>query len=122
MVKRKRSESHLDDAINVSSEAQKRARIHIDEEFGICQPIASTKPIARAAASSTSPLHQILSKLTHLDLTGQVVYDNSVIKAHGGYCDVFLGEYTSFPGKKVAVKRLRIHTQSERDFGKVCWL
>lgn len=69
---------------------------------------------------STNPLRDILAKLTHLDLAGKITYDNSTIKAHGGYCDVFLGEYAAIsPNIKVAVKRLRIHAQGSHDFAKV---
>lgn len=50
-VKRKHSESHLDDAVSVSSEAQRRVRICIDEEPAVFQFIASTEPSTHVAIS-----------------------------------------------------------------------
>lgn len=68
----------------------------------------------------TDELHSMLANLQHLNLTSQIQYDSPVLKAHGGYCDVFEGRYLRY-GEciyKVAIKRLRVHIKSDRDFAK----
>ena len=76
--------------------------------------------------NSFDVLNTILSDVRHLNLTGHVYLDDTVMTAHGGYCDVFVGRYfesktnqITFKALKVAIKRLRVHLQSERDFAKV---
>lgn len=64
-------------------------------------------------------LQCIIEKLAHLDLTGKIERVTPFLKAHGGYCDVFLGELTG-EGVKVAVKRFRIHMLGDERFAKVC--
>ncbi|EJD07112.1 kinase-like protein [Fomitiporia mediterranea MF3/22] len=78
-----------------------------------------------------STLQRTLAKLTHLDLTGRVQYNTTVMHANGGYCDVFVGTIPTLPHEgpsdksaliltsKVAVKRMRIHIYKERDFDKL---
>ncbi|KAI5121783.1 hypothetical protein M0805_009594 [Coniferiporia weirii] len=73
--------------------------------------------------TSEDSLRKVLSKLGHLDLTGRVVSESTVMKAHGGYCDIFIGNLSPvLPGHasriKVAIKRLRIHLHDDRDFTK----
>ncbi|EJC99226.1 kinase-like protein [Fomitiporia mediterranea MF3/22] len=81
-------------------------------------------------------LRRTLVKLAHLDLTRHVKYDSAVMKAHGGYCDVFVGtanipvsekdrDFVPAAGSaeqrhlvKVAIKRLRVHIQTERVFAR----
>lgn len=74
-----------------------------------------------AKISSQRELDLLLSGLQNLDLSGQIVYQNSVLKAHGGYCDIFIGRWMAQSTCicTVAVKRLRVHILSERDFAKV---
>ena len=60
--------------------------------------------------------------LKHLDLTGRVQRNN--IKGNGGYGDVYDG-YLQQHGEaekklRVAIKRLRVYIQGNRDFNKVC--
>ena len=77
--------------------------------------------------SSSTALSIVLEKLEHLDLTHRVQRDGAYMIAHGGFCDVFTGT-SSLPGVrnsrtlKVAIKRLRIHLQSDFRFAKVCVL
>ena len=78
---------------------------------------------------SSIALDGILSSLAHLDLTDRIQYHGAVMKAHGGYCDVFIGtadldeSHALRPKRRglatVAIKRLRVHVQSEKDFAKV---
>ncbi|KAI5122336.1 hypothetical protein M0805_002503 [Coniferiporia weirii] len=73
-------------------------------------------------STSSDTLTATLATLAHLNLSGCISYDDLVLKAYGGYCDIFFGECTvQTPDphkKKVAVKRLRIHIQGDRDFAK----
>ncbi|KAI5119303.1 hypothetical protein M0805_008218 [Coniferiporia weirii] len=74
----------------------------------------------RSRRSSKDALHSMLANLQHLNLTDQIQNDSPVLKAHGGYCDVFIGRWLR-NGEciyKVAIKRLRVHIQSDRDFAK----
>ncbi|KAI5119139.1 hypothetical protein M0805_005218 [Coniferiporia weirii] len=81
----------------------------------------STSLISESLENS---LHKVLSKLGHLDLTGRVVLVSAVAKAHGGYCDIFIGNFSPiYPGHawkvKVAIKRLRILLYDDRMFTKL---
>ncbi|EJC99208.1 kinase-like protein [Fomitiporia mediterranea MF3/22] len=81
--------------------------------------------------NSGNALQGTLARLTDLDLTGRVQYDSTAMRANGGYCDVFVGVVaiqrhgyssgtTGTAGKvKVAVKRMRVHVQKEREYDKV---
>ncbi|EJC99186.1 kinase-like protein [Fomitiporia mediterranea MF3/22] len=81
-----------------------------------------------------STLQRTLTKLTHLDLTGRVArvqYDTTAMQANGEYCDVFVGTISmqaskdpsdrlaTVPKLKVAIKRMRVHIQKEREFDKL---
>ncbi|KAH8116148.1 kinase-like protein, partial [Phellopilus nigrolimitatus] len=76
--------------------------------------------------NSKDALRNILAKLSHLDLTGRVSPEGSMMKAHGGYCDVFIGTASSLllglppPSRsvKVAIKRLRVHLMDEQNLAK----
>ncbi|KAL5513537.1 hypothetical protein ACEPAH_3936 [Sanghuangporus vaninii] len=62
----------------------------------------------------------MLSNRPHLNLSAEIQFDEPVLKAHGGFCDVFQGRWIS-QGVciyKVAIKRLRVHIQTDRDFAK----
>ncbi|KAI5121784.1 hypothetical protein M0805_009595 [Coniferiporia weirii] len=74
--------------------------------------------------NSEDALGRVLSKLGHLDLTGRIVTECSVMNAHGGYCDIFIGslntDLSGYSGKiKVAIKRLRVNLHNDRDLTKV---
>ncbi|KAI5118218.1 hypothetical protein M0805_004706 [Coniferiporia weirii] len=78
---------------------------------------------SRISRSSEDALRKVLSKLSHLDLTGRVISNSAIMKAHGGYCDIFIGSLSPvLPGHawkvKVAIKRLRIHLHDDRVFTK----
>ncbi|KAL5481088.1 hypothetical protein ACEPAI_10029 [Sanghuangporus weigelae] len=80
-------------------------------------------------ARSSKALDGVLSTLAHLDLTERIQYHGAVMKAHGGYCDVFVGSadldesHALRPKRRglitVAIKRLRVHIQSDKDFAKL---
>lgn len=63
----------------------------------------------------------MITNLQHLDLSGHIFSDSPVLKAHGGYCDVFIGRWMKegISIYKVAIKRLRVHVQRDRDFARV---
>ena len=66
----------------------------------------------------------MVSNLRHLDLSEQILSDSLVLKAHGGYCDVFVGRWIR-QGRvlcRVAIKRLRVYILQDRDFAKVSCL
>ena len=75
----------------------------------------------RPRRNSKDVLRSMLSNLTHLNLTDEVVVDDPVLKQHGGFCDVFEGRWISKRVciYKVAIKRLRVHVKTDRDFAKV---
>lgn len=63
----------------------------------------------------------MIASLRHLDLSGHILSDSPVLTAHGGYCDVFIGRWMK-QGVciyKVAIKRLRVYVQRDRDFARV---
>lgn len=66
-------------------------------------------------------LNAMLASLRHLDHSGQILSDSTVLKAHGGYCDVFMGRWIREGTViyQVAIKRLRVHILKDRDFAKV---
>ena len=69
----------------------------------------------------SSRLDSFLSEIQVLNLTEETEVDASGLQAAGGYCDVFVGK-SSIPRRgtlKVAIKRLRRHIHSDRDFIKV---
>ncbi|KAL5498961.1 hypothetical protein ACEPAH_1479 [Sanghuangporus vaninii] len=78
---------------------------------------------------SSKALDGVLSTLAHLDLTDRIQYHGAVMKAHGGYCDVFVGSanldesHALRPKRRglvtVAIKRLRVHIQSDKDLTKL---
>lgn len=55
------------------------------------------------------------------NLSGQIFPDSSVLEAHGGYCDVYIGKWIRQGAIicRVAVKRLRVHISSDRELAKV---
>lgn len=76
-------------------------------------------------------LSRILSRLDRLDLSGKVLEQDTVMDAHGGYCDVFVGfiplecldgrrlMYPRDGRVKVAIKRLRVRLSKELPLAKV---
>lgn len=64
----------------------------------------------------TARLRSTIAKLKHLDLTGQVTYDEIGKKELGWYFDLFVGNHSLPDGRntKVAVKRRR-HIPGESD-------
>lgn len=62
-----------------------------------------------------------ITDLRHLDLSGRVLYDSPILKAHGGYCDVFTGRLMNegVCSYNVAIKRVRVHVQRDKDFARV---
>lgn len=71
--------------------------------------------------SSEDELNSMIASLQHLDLGGHIFSDSPVLKAHGGYCDVFIGRWMrdGVCIYKVAIKRLRVHVHRDRDFARV---
>lgn len=78
----------------------------------------------RSDRTRTVPSAELLSHAvngrSHLDLTGKVKENKSCAPALGGYADVYRGNYTR-NGKniQVAIKRLRVHVEENRDVIKV---
>ena len=66
-------------------------------------------------------LKVMMPNLRHLDLSGQVFFDSPALQAHGGYCDVFVGGLIrqGLLVCRIAIKRLRVHILSDRNFEKV---
>ena len=59
--------------------------------------------------------------LRNYNLSGQIVFEDTISKARGGYCDVYVGRWTR-QGRvvyRVAIKNLRVHILQDRDFVKV---
>lgn len=69
------------------------------------------------ASEDPNPLMEVLLTLMDLDLTGSIVLEDTVMKRHGGYSDVFQGRMAN--GALVAVKRLRVYLQDDPKFTKV---
>ena len=65
----------------------------------------------------SKPLKEILLNVLEFNITGSVVYIDTITKRHGGHCDVFQGRLSN--GALVAIKRLRIHLQDDPKFTKV---
>lgn len=65
-----------------------------------------------------------LASLNHLNLAYRLVRDSAHMETHGGYCDIYIGRLDAGTPqeKKVAIKRIRIHTRKDEDFAKVCHL
>jgi len=61
--------------------------------------------------------NRILSQHSHLDLTKDVELVDPVIRGCGGYSDVYYGRFIE-NGTYVAIKRLRVHLQRERELSK----
>lgn len=78
----------------------------------------------RRGNKSAEALAAMPTSITHLNMTKHVVYNNAVLKAHGGFCDIFLGQYIVPPfgdRKKVALRRIRLRFKVRRDSAKVSW-
>jgi hypothetical protein len=60
---------------------------------------------------------EVLGQHSHLDLTKEIELVDDVIRGHGGYSDVYYGRFV-MGGKYVAIKRLRVHIQKERQLVK----
>lgn len=69
------------------------------------------------ASEDPNPLMEVLLTLMDLDLTGSIMLEDTVMKRHGGYSDVFQGRMAN--GALVAVKRLRVYLQDDPKFTKV---
>lgn len=65
-----------------------------------------------------SQISEILTKLAHLNLDGQIEDIQPSVKGVGASCDVFIGYYRA-RDKKVAVKKLRIFLSKEEQVLKV---
>ncbi|KLO07120.1 kinase-like protein [Schizopora paradoxa] len=70
--------------------------------------------LERPESPSERLLSRILNKLIHLDLSDDVTVDNRSVPAQGGYADVYIGQSRRY-GRKVAVKRLRLHVGGNWD-------
>lgn len=78
--------------------------------------------------SAKAALDDMVTKLSHLDLTKHAKYPDDPV-AHGGYSDVYVGHIDSkyLPSHfnspeqmiKVAIKRLRIHLGNDEKLVKV---
>jgi hypothetical protein len=68
----------------------------------------------------TETANKVLSQHSHLDLTEKIELVDQVIRGHGGYSDVYYGRFVT-GGTYVAVKRLRVHIQKERQLSKACY-
>jgi hypothetical protein len=66
----------------------------------------------------TEAASSLLSHHSHLDLTERVQLVDESIRGHGGCSDVYYGRFVD-NGKCVAIKRLRVHFQKERQLSKV---
>ncbi|KAI5121112.1 hypothetical protein M0805_002785 [Coniferiporia weirii] len=68
-------------------------------------------------------LQRLLARIAHLNLTGKIRDVSPVMKAYGGYSDIFTGycSVVTSDGNgilKVAIKRLRVHTMGDEKFQK----
>lgn len=81
------------------------------------QSLEDKVTVERTASPSEKLLSRVLSRLSHLDLSENVIVDNFV-PAQGGYADVFKG-YCSSLNRTVAVKRPRLHVGADWDVAKV---
>jgi len=73
--------------------------------------------VERTASPSEKLLSHVLSRLSHLDLSGNIIVDEYLVPSQGGYADVFKG-YCSSLNRTVAVKRLRLHVGANWDVDK----
>ena len=92
---------------------------------------SSTPSLSPTARNSEYALRMILSRLGHLDLSGQLLDKEVARDAHGGYCDVFVGHLSpaSLLNRrmiqrggfkvKVAIKQLRVRLDKEMQVAKV---
>lgn len=87
------------------------------------KPSPTEREAHATITSNKEKLRKYLDSLKYFDLTGSIEIQDVAKNAHGGYCDVFIGHCLQ-PNTgillKVAIKRLRVHILSERDFAKVC--
>ena len=60
-----------------------------------------------------------LERFPYLDLTGRVVLGPMV--GLGGFSDVYCGTFEN-EGQKLAIKRIRVFMDEDRDFERVCSL
>ena len=88
---------------------------------GVNSPRFSSTVSEQDSSETPEPkaiLRDLLSSLKDLDLTTRIRYSTEVLKAHGGYSDIFIGCFIGGTAK-LAVKRIRIHTHGDYDFAKV---
>lgn len=95
---------------------------HQTPHDNLYKPSPTEREAHATITSNKEKLRKYLDSLKYFDLTGSIEIQDVAKNAHGGYCDVFIG-HCSQPNTgillKVAIKRLRVHILSERDFAKV---
>ena len=101
------SRLHGGTQLNILGRSAAEAEIELEDE----------EEWALISGQRTDPLMEILLDLLDLDLTGSIVLEDTIMKKHGGYCDVFQGRTPK--GTLVAVKRLRVILQDDPKFTKV---
>jgi hypothetical protein len=79
--------------------------------------MASSETPSSTHVGLTEATNEVLDQHSHLDLTEKIELVDQVIRGHGGYSDVYYGRFVD-GGKYVAVKRLRVHIQKERQLSK----
>ena len=81
------------------------------------------RPTPRSTSSAnlagTDPVEEMLTKLAHLNLTGKVEQDDTVMHGRSGFGDVFVGKSNAHGGRTVVIRRLRVHLQQEPIFATV---
>jgi hypothetical protein len=80
--------------------------------------MTSSIPDSSPRFTLSETVSKLLFKHSHLDLTDEVELVDQMIRACGGYADVYCGWYGKI-GKFVAVKQLRVHIQREEQLSKV---
>ncbi|KAI5115200.1 hypothetical protein M0805_005348 [Coniferiporia weirii] len=79
--------------------------------------------VSRLRSGTRYKLRRLLARIAHLNLTGKIDDISPVMKAYGGYSDIFTGYCSIVPsdgngGLKVAIKRLRVHTMGDEKLQK----
>ncbi|KAI5121980.1 hypothetical protein M0805_001813 [Coniferiporia weirii] len=79
--------------------------------------------ISRSQSGTHDKLQRLLASIARLNLTERIKDISPVMKAYGGYSDIFTGYCSVEPSDghgslKVAIKRLRVHTMGDEKFQK----
>lgn len=109
---------------NTSSKASKSSGLVQVESQEMPSLVESERNTGETTlTASADQLRAVLAELTRLNLTKSLATEELIHKAGGGYCDVFIGYVRRGSSRvKVAVRKLRTHIMSDRDFLKVCLL